>query len=182
MGDERRKLHGGALPGYPEEIGRWLWAMEEVRTHTLGLTLGMNHRTLEWSGPRGDENSVSTLLYHIAIVEMDWLFSDLHEGELPEALRPELPFPMRTGEKLTPVTGLSLGDHHARLDRTRRVFLKDMEGMTLSEWRRPRHPPNVDYEVTPQWAVFHLVEHEAGHAFQISALMARAARFFSGQE
>jgi uncharacterized damage-inducible protein DinB len=179
MPDERRKLHGGELPGYPEEIGHWLWALEEVRSATLRSTRGMDRRTLEWRGPRGDENSIGTLLYHIALVEMDWLFADLHEGDLPASLKPELPFPFITDGRLTNVTGLSIDDHHARLARTRKVFLDDLRGMPLAEWRRPRRPPKEDYEVTPEWVVFHLVEHEAGHGFQISALKSRVARFFA---
>ncbi len=180
MADERRKLYGSALPGYPEEIGRWLWALEEARSRTLTITAGLDRRTLEWTGPRGDENSISTLLYHIALVEMDWLFMDIHEGAVPDSLRPELPFPFITNGRLTAITGLSVQDHHARLERTRHVFLRDFQGMSLSEWRRPRRPPKEDYEVTPEWVLFHLVEHESGHAFQISALKSRAGRFFGG--
>jgi hypothetical protein len=45
---------------------------------------------------------------------------------------------------------------------------------------RPRTPPNEDYEGTPEWVLFHLVEHESGHAFPISALKSRAGRFFAG--
>ena len=46
--------------------------------------------------------------------------------------------------------------------------------MDLAEWRRLRPPVNEqNYETTPEWAVFHLIEHEAGHAFQISSLKAR---------
>lgn len=31
----------------------------------------------------------------------------------------------------------------------------------------------------PEWAAFHLVEHEAGHAFQISSLRARGTRMLA---
>jgi hypothetical protein len=50
--------------------------------------------------------------------------------------------------------------------------------MSLADWRTPRSPKNEDYSVTPEWMVFHLVEHEAGHIFQVSALRSRASRFF----
>ena len=172
-------LRADTLPGCPEEIGRWLWALQEVRAHTVGSVQGLDRRTLEWTGPRGDENSIGTLLYHIAIVEMDWLYMDIHEGSAPDSLRGELPFPFATQGRLTAVTGLSIDDHLARLERTRLVFLANVASMTVSGWRRPRRPPKEDYEVTPEWVVFHLVEHEAGHGFQINALKSRAARFFA---
>jgi uncharacterized damage-inducible protein DinB len=179
MAEERRKLYGGTLPGYPEEIGRWLWALEEARSLTIRSATGLDRRTLEWGGPRGEENSISTLLYHIAIVEIDWLYMDLHEGTVPESLRGEFPFPFSTSNRLTVVTGVSVEDHLARLERTRKVFLDDMATHSLESWRRPRRPPKEDYEVTPAWVVYHLIEHESGHAFQIRAITSRAARHFS---
>ena len=77
------------------------------------------------------------------------------------------------------VLGVPLADHLGRLERSRAIFLDAFRGMSLDDWRRLRAPGDVDYHVTPEWAVFHLVEHEAGHAFQISALKARSARFFA---
>ena len=70
--------------------------------------------------------------------------------------------------------------HLSRLERSRATFLEAFRGMSLGEWRRPRRPGDrADYAVTPEWVVFHLVEHEAGHAFQISSLKARASRLFA---
>ena len=63
-----------------------------------------------------------------------------------------------------------------RLARSRKVFLETFREIPGEEWRRLRSPEGEDYSVTPEWAVFHLVEHEAGHAFQISSLKARARR------
>lgn len=81
--------------------------------------------------------------------------------------------------RLTSVLGVPLADHLARLERSRVIFLDAFRSMSLDEWRRIRKPPDdVDYEVSPQWAVFHLVEHEAGHAFQVSSLKARSTRLF----
>ena len=90
------------------------------------------------------------------------------------------PFPsLAPGKRLTPVLGESLEAHMGRLARSRKVFLETFKKIPLGEWRRMRSPENEDYSVTPEWAVFHLVEHEGGHAFQISSLKARAARRFA---
>jgi len=107
---------------------------------------------------------------------------DIQEEEFPPAVRADFPYPMSDGEgRLTRVLDVPLAEHLGRLERSRAILLKAFRGMLPDEWRRPRHPGDVDYEVTPEWAVFHLVEHEAGHAFQISSLKARVARFFASQ-
>ncbi len=58
------------MAGCELEIGRWLWAIEETRRRTLRLLEGMDQRMLDWEGPDGRENSISTLLYHIAEVKI----------------------------------------------------------------------------------------------------------------
>ena len=171
-----RLLEADPLPGYPPEIGRWLWAMEELRRRTLRLVEGLEPRVLDWQGPEDDENAIGSLLYHIALVEMSWLFLDLEERGFPEEVRAYFPHPMDTDGRLTPVPGVALADHLARLERSRRVFLDAFRTMTVADWDRRRAPKDTGYEVTPAWAVFHLVEHEAGHAAQISSLRKRAER------
>jgi hypothetical protein len=82
------------------------------------------------------------------------------------------------------VLGIPLTEHVARLDRSREVFLQEFQGISSDEWRRLRRPldfEEVNYEVTPEWAVFHLGEHEAGHAFQISSQKARGTRMLAAQ-
>jgi len=176
----RKVLKVTRLPGYPDEIGSWLWAMEEVRRKTLRLVQALDQATLDWQGPDGHDNAIGTLLYHIAMVEMSWLFEDLRQEEFPPSVQTYFPHPMRTEKKrLTPVLGDPLDVHLDRLSHSRSVFLEAMRGMTLDQWERLRSPDDVDYEVTPAWAVFHLVEHEAGHAYQISTIQGRAARFLS---
>lgn len=49
-----------------------------------------------------------------------------------------------------------------------------MKSMTGEDWSRLRDPAGEDYAVSPAWVVFHLVEHEAGHAAQIAVMKKRA--------
>lgn len=167
-----------ALPEYAPEIGRWLWAMNEVRGRTLRLVEGLDQRILDWEGPDGRENAIGTLLYHIAAVEMGWLFIDIKEGDLPPHVKQDFPFNIATKGRLTPVLQTPLDEHLRRLESSRKIFLDSLKDMSIEDWRRFRQPVDEDYAVTPEWAVFHLVEHEAGHAFQISSLKARARRLF----
>lgn len=178
---EKRFLQVAPLPGYEAEIGTWLWAMQEVRRRTLRLVEGLDQRTLDWEGLDARENAIGSLLYHIALVEVGWLFGDiLLQSDLPASLKVDLPFESRNAAgRLTPVLGVPLDVHLGRLTRTRESFLKTFREIPIEEWRRLRDPEGEDYSVTPEWAVFHLVEHEAGHAFQISSLKARATRHFA---
>jgi uncharacterized damage-inducible protein DinB len=168
------------LPGFEPEIGRWLWALEEVRRATLTHVEAIDQQTLDWSGTDGADNSIGTLLYHIALVEMSWLFMDIFEGELPEVVRADFPYDMADGSGgLARVEAVTLEDHLRRLRRSRAVFLDALRGFSLEEWRRPRSPADVEYHVTPEWAVFHLIEHEAAHAAQVAAMKRRAERYFA---
>jgi len=184
-----RQLQITPLDGYDPEIGRWMWALQDVRRrYTLRLVKDLDERLVDWEGPDGQENAIGSLLYHIAQVEMGWLYGDVKQmTELPPAVKPDFPFPSREPDRnhLTRVLGMPLAEHIGRLDRSREVFLREFAEIPPEEWRRLRRPPDfeeVNYEVTPEWAVFHLVEHEAGHAFQISSLKARGTRMLAAQE
>ena len=54
------------------------------------------------------------------------------------------------------------------------MFLDHVRRMDLTEYRRVRAPEGEHYEVTPEWVVYHLVEHEIGHAYQMRSLERRA--------
>jgi len=169
-------LHVEPLPGYEPEMGRCFWALEAVRRRTLTLVEGVDQPTLDWEGPDGREDSIGSLLYHIASSEMRWLFQDILQQDFPLFANADVRYRDDHG-KLTRVLGVPLADHLACLHRSREFLLETCRTMSLAEWRRSRRPANRrDYEVTPEWIIFHLVEHEAGHAFQISALKARATR------
>lgn len=157
--------------------------MEEVRRRTVALVAGLDQPTLDWEGDDGRDNAIGSLLYHIPLVEVSWLFLDILEQALPGHVQADFPHAMADDSgRLSRVLSVPLRDHLARLERSRATFLDTMRGMPIDDWRRPRSPGDVDYCVTPEWAVFHLIEHEAGHAFQISALKARLARAGAGRD
>ena len=171
------------LPAADPEIGRWLWALEEARKRTLKLAQGLEQRVLDWEGPDGLENSIGTLLCHLAAVEMGWLHIDLLGREIPEEVMRNFPFSHDRDDegRLVRVPGASFAEHEARLHATRRIILAEFQDMPVERWRRLCKPMEGDaYECTPEWVVFHLVEHEAGHAYQIAALKRRAGLQFEG--
>lgn len=173
----RETLRISAIEGYDPEIGRWLEGLEQVRTRTLGLIQTLNQWTLDWEGPDGQENAIGSLLYHIAYVEMSWLYMDIFLQDIPPNVKSFLPYDVATDEgRVMPVLGVSVDVHLSRLHCSRKILLESLRGMSNTEWHRLRDPENCNYRVTPAWAIFHLIEHEAGHTSQISSLKARAFR------
>jgi hypothetical protein len=158
------------------------------RRYTLRIIEDLDERLVDWEGPDEQENAIGSLLYHVARVEIGWLYGDVRQlTELPPTITHDFPLPgwEPGGNRLTRVLGVPLAEHVGRLHRSREVLLRQFKGMPLDDWRRLRRPPDfekVSYEVTPEWAVFHLVEHEAGHAFQISSLKARGTRMLAAQD
>jgi hypothetical protein len=109
-----------------------------------------------------------------------WLFFDVLGREFPDEVKADLPIEVRADDGLTRVGGLSLEDHLGRLDRTRAVFLEQVRDMDLGDFRRLSAPEGEDYECTPEWVIYHLIEHEAGHAYQMRSLRRRARAAFGG--
>lgn len=155
------------------EIGRWLWALEDTRRRTIETVAGISQSAIDWSAPEGG-NTIGTLLYHIALIEADYLYVDvLGLDDYPQELHAMFPHDDRdaTGA-LTVVAGVSRADHLNRLAWTRARLLATFAPMPLAAFRRPRTLP--DYEITPEWTLHHLMQHEAEHRGQIGALRQRA--------
>lgn len=168
-----RSLTVEPLPGFEPTIGRWLWLLEDTRRETIEALDGLTSDALDWLPPQG-ANSIGTLLYHIALIEMDWLYTEALESQpWPEALKALFPLDARDAhERLSLARGETLNDHLRRLRLVRGALLDAFRGMALDEFRRPRHFP--DYHVTPEWVVEHLVQHEAEHCGHIQMLRALA--------
>ena len=67
------------LSDYEPTIGAWLWAFQDTRRRTLDSLAGIDDKTVNWSSPDGS-NSIGSLLYHIAAIEISWLHEDILEG------------------------------------------------------------------------------------------------------
>lgn len=161
-------------PGAHPEIGPWLWAMEETRRGVLDTVVGLDQAALDWRGPNGTDNSIGSLLYHLALIEMSWLYDDVRLEEPPDDIAALFPLNHRDAQgNLTHVADRSLDEHLDRLNLTRERFLDLMTPMTPADWHTVREPQGTDYACSPAWVVFHLVEHEAGHLFQIREIKRR---------
>ena len=120
------------------------------------------------------------MLYHVALVEVDWVFTDVldQQDRIPRDL---FPHDDRVEDgRLTPVRGESLErpsrppGHDARA-RAGRPAIDGPE-----DYHRAHVRERID--VAADWVVFHLIDHEIEHRVRLSALRdAFAGRRIRGQ-
>jgi uncharacterized damage-inducible protein DinB len=171
---EKRQLIIEPLPGCDPDIGRMLWMIEDSRRRTRKTLEGIDQHTIDWQPPFTGGNSISTLLYHIAAIELDWLAVEIMENNVDKSIWEWFPHDVRDAEgRLTVVSGLTLDEHYQRLEAVRNLLLNCVKPMTLTEFRRPRSLP--DYDVSPEEVLHHLMQHEAEHRGEIGMIRAMAS-------
>jgi uncharacterized damage-inducible protein DinB len=153
-------------------IGQWLWALQDTRQRTMEELERVSPAMIDWLPPEGG-SSIGTLLYHIALIEADWLYEEVLVQGMPAEVIALFPFGYRDEQgRLAQVQGLSLAQLLSRLETVRGLLLDVYQLMDLVEFRRIRSL--TDYDVTPEWVLHHLMQHEAEHRSQIAALGASA--------
>jgi hypothetical protein len=112
------------LPGYEPLVGTWLWALENSRQRTLRTLEGLEPSLPDRSPPRGG-NTISALQYHLAAIEVDWLFTDiLEKDEFPPKIDEVFPNDVRDQDgNLTTVPRISFQTHQQRLAAMREYFM-----------------------------------------------------------
>jgi uncharacterized damage-inducible protein DinB len=156
------------LPCREAEIGRWLWALQDARSRTYASLEGLTQAELDWI-PRYRSNTIGSLLYHLAAIEASWLYEDVLQADLPADVADMFPHDVRDeAGLLSAVRGVALEGHCTILDAVRTRLVLAYSQFSLDEFRRPRRLP--DYTVTPEWALHHLMQHEAEHRGQIMEL------------
>ena len=151
------------------EVGRWLAALEDGRRDTLRELESVTREMVDWY-PDAPLNSIGSLLYHIALIEADWVATEILElREYPAELAGLLPWPDREADRhLSRIDGQSLDEHKARLDAIRQWALEKLQPMTNEEFHRVRSLEQ--YDVAPDWVIHHLLQHEAEHRAHIAWL------------
>ncbi len=167
MSSEREVLSLEPVAGEPE-VGRWLSALEDARRDTVRELDGVSDEALDWTPPGVAPNTIGTLLYHIALVEADWLLADILGPKAappwPEEL---LPFGDRDKDgRLTEIHGMTQREHLDRLEAVRSMLMDYLRPMTLEEFHRLR--ARERWDVTPAWVLHHLLQHEAEHRAHIA--------------
>ena len=164
--------------GYEPTIARWVWALEDTRRRTKRCLDGIADEIIDWIPPEGS-NSIGTVLYHIAAIEMSYLYEDILEIGWYKELEPLIVYDVRDDRgRLTVVNGESLAKHLERLDAGRALLLKALGQMAVDDFGRPRHKES--YEITPEWTLHHLMQHEAEHRGQMAEIRIMAEKAVSG--
>ncbi len=150
------------------EIGLLLRALEDTRRRMRPALKDLPPDLVD-KEPPGGGSRIGALLYHVAIIEADWLFDDIlgtQDTDWPKEL---FPVDVRAdGTHLTAFTGETVDQHLERLDNVRTMLVESIGAMTPEELHRPRE--RSDYFVSPAWAVHHLMQHEAEHRSQIGSV------------
>jgi len=150
-------------------VGRWLAALEDGRRDTLRELDGVTPEMVDWY-PDAPLNSIGSLLYHVALIEADWVAIEILElTDYPPDLLELLPWPDReVGGHLSRIDGQSMDAHRARLAGVRQFVLARLTPMANTDFHRVR--ALEQYDVTPIWAVHHILQHEAEHRAHIAWL------------
>jgi hypothetical protein len=160
VNDAKEQLVITPLPAASSDVGRWLGVLADTRRRTKEDLDGLDPRAIDEASSGG--NTIGTLLPHIAMIEMDWLFVEILEQPIPDDVLALLPPDVRDAQgNLWVVRGETLDQHYARLDATREVLVAKLRSLSPEDFYRVRHLE--PYDVTPEWVVHHLAQHEAQH-------------------
>lgn len=164
-----RSRHLDPLPDYPPGVGRFVAMLTDTRTRLLSDLESLEVTHLDRI-PVGSPNSVGTLLYHIAAIELDWLYADLLERDFPAAAFAWFPVDVREeGGRLTPVVE-PYQRHLARLEWVRGLLLTELRELSDADLDRTVNPG--PQESGASWVLHHLMQHEAEHRGQIGEIRA----------
>ena len=153
------------------ELGRLLWMFQDTRARTLAAVEKLDQATIDWICP-GVENAIGSLLYHIALIEADYLYADILGTDYPSWLDDAFPWPDRDDQgHLSVVVGVPVVEHLARLLRVREEFIRLVSVLTPKQIAASRVPSESGYEISPAWTLHHLMQHEAEHRGQIEAII-----------
>src|SRR5262245_8975504 len=142
----RKSFVVSPLPNFESEIGRWIWGLEDVRRTILEKVSGISQQHLD---SKRNGHSIGSLLYHIALIEADWLYVDVLGGEWDPKILSLFPQEdrMQNGA-LIHIEGQSLDEHLHRLKSVRDELLIHFRSMDLKDWRAARNLTH--YDVTPE--------------------------------
>jgi uncharacterized damage-inducible protein DinB len=150
------------------EVGRFISALRETRLRMREALRDLPDELIDMVPPNGG-SSIGDVLYHIALIEADWLFDDILQTQDSDWPKELFPVDHRDAEwHLSRLTGETLDQHNARLEKVREMLVSSIGSMTAEELHELR--PRADYDLSAAWALHHLMQHEAEHRSQIGAI------------
>jgi uncharacterized damage-inducible protein DinB len=168
-------------PGTASPIaGLFLWQLDDQSRRLSEDTRGAAPEELAWQ-PAPGMNTIGMLLAHIAAVEVGWLRAAVHglDRDSIEVLgigKREIGLPLPDDGAPPPSLACrELPYFDDLLERSRVHTRTAIAALTDADLdRRFRTPatwePGSEFEGTIGWALYHVLEHEAGHYGQINLL------------
>ena len=139
--------------------------MEKVRGRLFSRIESLSDVDIDYSPHGRSIETIGTLLFHIAAVEWSWIFEDIGGKEM-DYEKWKQAFPLR--EDIDQLTGQRVEFYFDRLNEVRQEVREWLKGIDDEELDRLIDLGHA--EVSIEWVLFHLIEHEAMHIGQISVL------------
>lgn len=151
-----------------------MWALQNTRKNLLKTLENLTAEALD-SQPVHGNNTIGSLLYHIADSEAYWIYASV----LRRAMDPEIVAlfshqePRDEGGTLIRPQGSSLNEHLQRLSTIRERLLKAYTGLTLEEFRRAHRLSDEmgTADVSAERVLYHLMQHETEHRGHIQTII-----------
>lgn len=162
--------------GTAESLAHDLARLIDTRQRTLEWIETINPAVIDWQPPDHALNSISTVLYHLAAIDAYWLYMGIRCQEFPPEAAHLFPHDVRDQHGyLTVVRGLTLQEHVEYMAEIRALVMGELYDMDPADYRRPRAMP--DFDVTPEWTVHHLNQHEAEHRGEMKMVYTLASLY-----
>lgn len=177
--DEQKFFLVEPLNGYIPEVGMALAVLADARQRTMKYMDGLPPEAVDWDlAPNFP--TMGSILYHIAAVEVNWVYGIVLQQDMPINLADWFPRTILDDRNdINPVRNISLDGHLYRLDKAHSVLLTAYQGMSLQDFRRVRDIPRM--RVSPEMVLQQLVQHESEHRGQLITLRRAAETFFEQQ-
>ena len=167
-----RPRHLDPVEGYDPGVGRFVAMLEDTRGRLFRDLADFDPADLD-RAPGGSPNTIGTLLYHIAAIELDWLYADLLGRDFPDETAGWFPVDVREeGGRLTPIVE-PYDRHLGRLAWVRAQLLAELWAIADADLDRTYNPG--PQESGGGFILHHLMQHEAEHRGQIGEIRAGLA-------
>ncbi len=140
--------------------------MDRTRKRLLRNVEDLTDEEIDYSPDMESIETIGTLLLHIAAVEWSWIFEDI-DGEEMDYEKWKHAFALRE-EDLPQLTKQGLQFYIDRLTEVRSEVFVRLRNLDDSNLHTLVEAGNA--EVSIEWILFHILEHEAMHIGQISIL------------
>ncbi len=162
------------------EVARFLWQMDEQSRRLHQDTRGLSAEELGWQ-PRPGMNTIGMLLAHIAYAETHLAQVGLlgeetgHAQDVIDLTEEEEGMPLAEGAPPAPaLAGKPLEYFDDLLARARahthRVARTLTDADLDTQVTRPPRPDGMVRVFNRAWVLYHMLDHEAGHHYQINLL------------